>query len=113
MRSISAVSLRISGGSRTEQVAHALLVLHVHVEIAEQDDAPLGADALAPAGELARLHDVDAGVLVEGHAGHLIGADHVVLADEPALSGRHVDKHAGDRRFSARDQIRVRRDLLK
>jgi hypothetical protein len=42
---------------RIEQMTHALLVLHVHVKIAEQGDAALGADTLAPTGELARFHE--------------------------------------------------------
>jgi hypothetical protein len=34
-------------------VTHALLVLHVHVEIPEQDGGVLGPDAIATAGKFA------------------------------------------------------------
>ena len=81
---MKAVSSRISGGSGAEQVADALLVLDVDVEVADHDDAAVGADALRAAAELARLHvalhDVDAVLLVEGDAGDLVEADDVVLA---------------------------------
>jgi hypothetical protein len=40
MRSMNAVSLRISGGSGPKQVADALLVLDVHVEVADHHDEP-------------------------------------------------------------------------
>ena len=59
------------------------------------------------------LHDVDAVLLVEGHARHLVEAHDVVLANEAALSVRHVDEHPRDRRLAARDEMRVGRDLLK
>ena len=39
MRSMKAVSLRISGGNGPEQVPDSLLVLHVDIEVANQDDA--------------------------------------------------------------------------
>ena len=54
------------------QVADALLVLDVDVEIAHQHDGPIRADALLATRELAALHvalhDVDAILLVEGNA---------------------------------------------
>jgi hypothetical protein len=78
------------GRQRAEKVADALLVLHVHVEIAYQHDGAVGADALLAAGELAALHvalhDVDAVLLVEGNTRHLVEADHVVLADQTTLA---------------------------
>jgi hypothetical protein len=55
---------------------------------------------------------MDAVLLVEGDSGHLVEADDVVLADQPALPGRHVHEHLGDRRLAARQQVRVGRDLL-
>ena len=95
----------------------AQLVSHVDVEVADHDDPALGADRLAAAAELAGLHvaleDVDAVLLVEGDAGDLVEADHVVLGDEAAPAGVHVDEHVGDRRLAARDEVRVRRDLLE
>ncbi len=55
-----------------EQVALAELVVDVDVEVADHDDAAVGADALLAAAELAGLHvaleDVDAVLAVEGHA---------------------------------------------
>ena len=102
---------------RAEQVADALLVLDVDVEVADHDDAAVGADALLAAAELAglhvALHDVDAVLLVEGDAGDLVEADHVVLADQPALAGRVVHEHAGDGRLAAGDEVGVGRDLLE
>ncbi len=78
------------GRHGTEQVADPLLVLHIHVEVADHHDRPVGADALlAPAefpGFHVPLHDVDAVLLVEGDAGHFVEADHVVLAYQPTLA---------------------------
>ena len=114
---MNAVSSRISFGSGAEQVADAELRLDVDVEVADHDDAALGADALLAAAELAGLHvaleDVDALLLVEGDAGDLVEADHVVLGDESAPAGVHVHEHVGDRRLAAGDEVGVRRDLLE
>ena len=97
-------------------MADALLLLHRHVEVADQDQRPLRADALLAAAELARchvpLHDVHAVLLVEGDAGDLVEAHHIVLADQPALPVRHVDEHFRDRGLAARKQVRVRGELL-
>src|ERR1700736_4375710 len=75
---------------RAEQMADALLVLHVDFKISDQDDRSIGPDALATARELAALHvalhDVDAVALIERDARDLIEAYHVVLADEAALA---------------------------
>jgi hypothetical protein len=105
------------GRQRAEEVADALLVLHVDVEVADQHDGAVGADALLAAGELAALHvalhDVDAVLLVEGHARHLVEADHVVLADQAALAVGVVDEHARHGRLAAGDQVRVGRHLLE
>lgn len=98
-------------------MANSLLVLDVDVEIPEQDDAALGPYAIPAAGKFARLHeplhDVDPVFLIEGDARHFVEADHVILANQPALAGRHVDEHSGDRRLSTRDQMRVGRNLLE
>ena len=60
------------GWQRAKQMADTLLMLDIHVEVADQHDGAVGADALLAARELARLHvalhDVDAVLLVEGHA---------------------------------------------
>jgi hypothetical protein len=44
---------------------------------------------------------------------HLVEAHHVVLAHESALAARVVDEHLRDGRLAARDQVRVRRNLLE
>ena len=88
-------------------MANPLLVLYVHVEISNHDDAAIGANALLPATELARLHialhDVHPVLLVEGNTGDFIEADHVVLAYQPALPAGIVDKHSGDGCFPSRN----------
>jgi hypothetical protein len=105
------------GRQRREQVADALLVGDVDVEVADQHDRAVGADRLTASRELAglhvALHDVDAVLLVEGDAGDLVEADDVVLGDQAALSGGVVDEHAGDGGLAAGDQVGVRRDLLE
>ena len=97
-------------------MAYPLLLLDVHLEVADHDHAALGADALLAAAELARrhvaLHDVHAVLLVEGDPGDLVEADHVVLADEAALPVGHVHEHPGHGGLAARKQVRVRRELL-
>ena len=65
------------------------------------------------AGGHVALHDVDAVLLIEGNAGDLVEADHVVLADQTALPAGVVHEHLRDRRLAAGDQVRVRRDLLE
>ena len=76
---------------RAQQMSDPLLLLDIHIEIADHDDAAVGADVLLAAAELARrhvaLHDVDAVLLIEGDAGDLVEADDVVLADQAALAG--------------------------
>jgi hypothetical protein len=78
------------GRQRAKQMADALLVLHVHLEVAHHHHTAVGANALLATTELAglhvALHDVHAILLVEGDAGDLIEADHVVLADQAALT---------------------------
>jgi hypothetical protein len=92
-------------------------VLHIDVEVADHHDAAVGPDALLAARELAglhvALHDVDAVLLIEGNAGHLVEADDVVLADQAALAVRHVHEHARDGGLAAGEQVRVGRDLLE
>ena len=89
----------------------------VDVEVADHDDPAVGTDRLLAPAELTGLHvaleDVDAFLLVEGDARDLVEADHVVLGDQAAPSGVHVHEHVGDRRLAARDEVGVRRDLLK
>ena len=67
------------GRQRTEQMADALLVLHIDLEIAHQDDGSIGPDALLATRELAALHvalhDVDAVLLIERDARDLIETD--------------------------------------
>ena len=41
----------------------------------------------------------------ERHAGHLVEADHVVLADQAALAIAVVNEHLGDGGLATRDQI--------
>ena len=100
-----------------EQVADALLLLHIDIEVAHHHDSALSADALLAAAEFARGHialeDVDAVLLIERHASHLVEADHVELADQAALAVAVVDEHLGDGGLAARDQVRVRRNLLE
>jgi len=116
MRSMKAVSSRISGGSGLK-VCNPLLLLDIHVEIADHDDASFGPDILLAAAKLAgrhvAFHDVDAVLLVEGDARHFIEADHVVLTYETALTVRIVDKHLGDGRLAARDEMGIGRNLLE
>src|SRR4051812_8402803 len=96
-----------------QQVSDPLLVLDVHIEVADQDDATVSANAFAAAAELAglhvSLHDVDTVLLVEGDAGYFVKADDVVLGDETALTSCVVDKHSGHGRLAPGDQVRVRR----
>ncbi|EXI72922.1 MAG: hypothetical protein AW07_03058 [Candidatus Accumulibacter sp. SK-11] len=102
---------------RLKQVAHALLMLHIDLEIADHDDRTVGADALLAARELAGLHvplhDVHAVLLVEGDAGHLVEAHHVVLAHQASLAIGVVDEHPRHRCLATGDQVRIRRHLLK
>ena len=111
------MSSRISGGQRAQQVAYALLVLDLDVEIADHDDAALGPDAFLAARELAGLHvafeDVDTVFLVERDARDFIEANNVVLADQAPLARGVVDEHLCHGRLTARDQMRVRGDLLE
>jgi hypothetical protein len=90
---------------RRQQMADALRLIEVHVEIADQDDAAFGPDGILAPRELARghvaFHNVHPVLRIEGHAGDLIEANHVVLADETALPAGHVDEHAGYCRLAA------------
>ena len=94
------------GRQWAEKMPNPLLVLHVHVEVANHDDTPIGANAFLAAAELTRLHvalhDVHTIFLVEGDAGDFIEADHVILADQSALTVSIIDKHARDRCFASR-----------
>ena len=102
---------------RGQQMADLLRLLKIHIEIADQDNSALGADRiLTPrkfAGGHVAFHDVDAVLRIEGHAGDFVETDHVVLADEAALAARHIDEHAGDRRFAARYEMSIGGHLLE
>ena len=91
MRSMKAVSSRISGGSGLNRWPMRCWCCNIDVEVADHHDRAIGPDALLAAAELpglhVALHDVDAVLLVEGDAGDLVEADDVVLADQPALTG--------------------------
>src|ERR1700733_5425762 len=93
------------GRQWAEKMANALLVLHVHVEIANHRNAAIGADALLPATKLAgfhvALHNVYAIFLVERYAGDFIEADYVKLAYQSALTTGVIDKHACNRSFTS------------
>ena len=105
------------GGQRAEQVAGALLLRGVDIEVADHDHAAVRADALLAARKLARFHvpleDVHAVLLIEGDAGNLVEADHVVLADQPPLAGGVVDEHLRHRRLAPGYQMGVGGDLLE
>ena len=92
-------------------------MLQIQIQVADHDDAALGADAVLAAGELAGLHvaleDVHTVLLVEGDAGDFIEAHQIVLTDQPALAGGVVDEHFGHRGLAAGDQVGVGGDLLK
>ena len=87
---MKAVSLRISGGSGPNRWPIRCWCSTSTSKLPTMHDAAVGADALLAAAELAglhvALHDVDAVLLVEGDAGDLVEADHVVLADQAALA---------------------------
>ena len=57
------------GRHRAKQVADALLLLNIHVQVADHHDAAVGADVVLTAAKLARghvaFHDVDAILLVK------------------------------------------------
>ena len=96
---------------RAEQMPDPLLVLNVHLEIADQNDAAIGTDVLLAATELARLHvslhDVHPVLLVERYSRHLIEADDIVLAHKPTLTIGVVDKHLRHRCLAAGDEMGV------
>ena len=105
------------GRQRTEEVSDLLLLLDIDVEVADHHDAALGADVLFGATELSRghvaFHDVDAVLLVEGNAGDLVETHHVVLANQPTLSGGVVHEHLRHGGLAAGNQVSVWRDLLE
>ena len=96
---------------RAEQVANALLLLDVNVEVADHGHAALRADALLATRELTGLHvalqDVHAVLLIEGDSGDLIETHHVVLAHEAALAVSVVDEHLRYGCPAAGDQVGV------
>ena len=96
---------------RAKQMPHALLVLHIDIEIANHHDAALGPDAFLASAELARLHvafhDVDAVFLIERNAGDFIEADHIVLADEAALAVGVVYERARHGGLTSRNEMGV------
>ena len=113
---MNAVSFRISGGNGTEEMSDPLLVLHVHIEVADHDDAAVGPDTLLAAAEFPRLHvplhDVDAVLLIEGDARDLVEADHIVLAHQAPLAGA-CSQTSWPRSPCRPRQVGIWRDLLK
>src|SRR5690606_30194433 len=89
----------------------------INVQVSQHHDAAVCADVVfAPAklpGGHVPLHDVDAVLLVEGDARHLVEAHHVVLAHQTTLPGGIVDEHFGNSGFAAGNEVRIRRNLLK
>src|ERR1039458_201151 len=85
---------------RAQQMADALLLLDVNIEIADHHDPAVCPDILFAAAELAgghvALHNIDAVLLIEGDAGDLVKADDIVLAHQATLSRSVVHKHLGD-----------------
>jgi hypothetical protein len=98
-------------------MAHALLLLDIHIEIADHHYPTVSPDVLLAAAELASghvaLHDIHAVLLIERDAGNLVETDDIVLAHETTLSCGVVHEHLGDRRLTPGNEVRVRRDLLK
>ena len=94
-----------------------LLLLDVDVQVPHHDDTALGADTLFATAKLARshvaFHDVDAVLLIEGDPGNFIEADDIILADQAALPGRVVHEHLRNCRLTSRNQMGIRRYLLK
>ena len=117
MRSMKAVSLRISGGRGPNRWPMRCWCCTSTSKLPTMTMPPYGPDAFLAPAELAglhvALHDVDAVLLVEGDAGDLVEADHIVLADQSALAVGIVDEHAGDGRLAAGDQMGIGRDLLE
>jgi len=105
------------GWHGAKQVPDALLMFNINIKVANQDDATIGSDAFLATAEFTGLHvplhDVHAILLVERDAGHLVEADHIVLADQSALAGCVVDEHPGNRGLTSRNQMRIRRNLLE
>src|SRR5271165_3195018 len=97
-------------------MANSLLLLHVHVEVADHHNAARRPDALLATRELTGGHvafeDVHAVLLIEQNARHLIEAHQVVETHKSSLAAGHVYEHLRDRRLTARYQVRVRRNLL-
>jgi hypothetical protein len=95
----------------------ALDGLHVAVEVAQEDDGPLGADHLAPARERpvlqGVLHEVDARPVREPDARRVVEGDAVPERDQPALAGGEVDEELGHRRLAAGDELAVGAGLLE
>ena len=66
-------------------MTNPLLMLDIHIEVANHHDAAIGTYALFPSAELTGLHvplhDVHAILLVKGDSRDFIEADHIILAD--------------------------------
>src|SRR5262249_18943356 len=90
---------------RAEKMTNPLLVLHIHLEVANHNNTAIGADTLLSAAKLAgfhiSLHDIHTVLLVEGHARDFVKADYVILADQSALTVGIIDEHACYRRFAS------------
>lgn len=80
-----------------QQMSNPLLLLDVHIEIADHHEAAVGANVFFAAAELSRrhvaLHDVYAVFFIERDTRYLVKADHVVLTYQPPLPGRVIDEH--------------------
>src|SRR5271154_3398935 len=98
-------------------MANFLLLVNVNIKISHHYNAPIRPNVLFASAELpgshVTLHDIYAVFLVKRDTSDLIEADHVVLANESSLAGGIVNDHFCDRRFAARDQMSIRRDLLE
>ncbi|MCY1459264.1 hypothetical protein D9M71_767240 [compost metagenome] len=88
-----------------KQMAYALLVFNIHIEVSDKHHGAIGSNAFLPTAELAglhvALHDVDPFLSIEGDPADLIKANHIVLAHQAALPTSVVDEHLGDGRLAA------------
>ena len=103
-------------GERGEQVARLHQRIHRLVDVADEDHRGVGVDRVTATGERARghvvLHDLDAVLVLERDARHLVEGHHVPQADQPHRAAGHVVEQVRHRRLPARDQDAVRADLL-
>ena len=95
----------------------ALLMLHVHIEVADEHDGTVRANTLLASGELTALHvplhDVHAVLGIEGHARHFIKTHHVVLTHQTAGTVLVVHEHLGHSGLAAGNKVRIGGHLLE